>query len=274
VRGTPITQGDSWWFVAGHGVPDPNADTDACILMLHLILLDGGFQDEEDIYEPLGSWDTLEIVYKQASYDGVPTCPALAVAADCPPSDSSAACPHGGVIPIEVSGVYLTSLFGSGDRKFRLNDCDITHNVSHDGTSVWVALVASSVCGEWGGEVWRVEGVEAHITLTYLCKEGTVPDTASDVAKRMRVQLQRERNNLHGKASINQEYANDNYSWANISVHSALHAACCSILNAGICHLKKKHWMPRHSFHVSFRTAVGAHVHVSKAPVPPTPLKS
>ena len=128
-----------------------------------------------------------------------PTCLSPAVVAACPPSDSTAACPHGGVTPIELSGLYLTSLFGSDGRKFWLGDCDITHNVSHDGTSAWVALVASSVRGERGGEVWRAECVDAHITLTYLRKEGAVPHTASDVAKRMRVQLQCERNNLHAK---------------------------------------------------------------------------
>jgi hypothetical protein len=170
------------------------------------------------------------------------------------------------VTPIELSGLYLTSLFGSDGRKFWLGDCDITHNVSHDGTSAWVALVASSVRGERGGEVWRAECVDAHITLTYLRKEGAVPHTASDVAKSMRVQLQRERNNLHGKASINQDYGGENYSWADILVHSALHAACCSILHAGIGHLKKSHWMPRHAFHVSVRAADGSSLHVSKAP--------
>ncbi len=161
---------------------------DAAVVMVLRILLLEDLMLEDDVVEPMSWWvGALAIVPLAA-----------------------AACPLAEVPPVaEVSAIELAGSFGRRET-FWLGQASVRHNLSYDRTFAWVAVQFGSIRG---GALQAV-GVDAHITMTYLKKSGTLE--GAEVAAAMEACLQKIQKAqgggewfLKGAGAFNEEFAKE-----------------------------------------------------------------
>ena len=203
-------------------------------------LLQEGLLDEEEIQEP-----------QRLSMVGLP----ILDGGLSPPMDGGLSPPtDGGLSPPPEDGLtamQVCRLLEEG--VCTLGRLQIQSNRAWSGDSAWVGLCAREVL--MPGR--RVDDVDGHITLFYV-GEKELP-LLSDMVGDLEAELERMRATPHSMrfefhCALNAEYAQDDYSWNDILVHSALHGSLHHMVSIATKGRMPKHWLKR-AFHFSVRTS-------------------